>query len=311
MHPGPRHSPPGASPLHRGSPKFRAEARCPPPASLTAGGCRGTAGGGKPGKKQIVPLGGQGGPGPRSPPAPMPLAVPGSLLANEKAGAAPRCPAFSRGFGAVGFVCPPLGDKLGARAGPRRASAAFPYPRCPWPWGKSRFRSFLVQGEGFLGRCAPRPPALPLAPFPRPGAGAWVRFIFGAAKLFIFIFFSSQGNGLRGEEAEGHGYKTTSGDGLCRGASAQLRGAPRGPPGPSPAAPGPGVRPGGGGCLPGGARSPSEARKKDTCGHPRGTWGHLPAALRGKAKGTSGLSPPARTRAPKSGERGGFKTKPS
>lgn len=235
MHPGPRHPPPGASPLHRGSPKFRAEARCPPPASLTAGGCRGTAGGGKPGKKQIVPLGGQGGLGPRSPPAPMPLAVPGSLLANEKAGAAPRCPAFSRGFGAVGFVCPPLGDKLGARAGPRRASAASPHPRCPWPWGKSRFRSFLVQGEGFLGRCAPRPPALPLAPFPRPGAGAWVRFIFGAAKLFIFIFFflareRLARGGRRGTRLQNDLGRWALSGGFCS--------APRGSPGPPRTLPG-------------------------------------------------------------------------
>lgn len=82
-----------------------------------------------------------------------------------------------------------------------------------------------------MGRCAPRPPALPLAPFPRPGAGAWVRFIFGAAKLFIFIFFFPARERLArgGSTATKRPREMGSVGGLLL-SSAGLPGAPQDPP---------------------------------------------------------------------------------
>lgn len=176
----------------------------------TAGGSPGTAAAQLPsagdfwGKTNRPPGMGRGCPGPAAPPAPAPLGLPGSSFANEKAPgkgiepgtalparpgeAAPRSPASGRVPGAVNFV--PARPRTSA--GATRGTAASPP-------GKGR------GSAGRLRSSRAGPGALPLAPAPRPGAGAWVRFIFGVVK---FLFFPRR-ELVGGEEGGGDSCKTT------------------------------------------------------------------------------------------------------
>lgn len=205
-----------------------------------------------------------------------------------------------------------LGRRISFRPAPRKSR-----PRCRSPpEGAAATPLFSagarpgLRGDGALQRC----------PWPRlPGR---VRAL--GSDLFLVQqseFFSPAGSWLRGEEGAGDSRKTTSRDGLGRGVSPQLRGAPRPPDTPSPAEPGAGGRPARGGCFPSGATT-SNARRLRGQGTPVGTFyrrfrkrglGQGPRTPPrvslgpGSTAGPTGLSPPLGIRSPKVG--GCLKTK--
>lgn len=199
-------------------------------------------------QKQVRCTGGRGVSAPRSSSRPDAAASPWPSVCKRTSRAAPRCSALGGGSGAEGFF-PSEWARAERRPAPRTPSRVpHPDPRRRAELAASRGGAGPCEGTalqpGRAGRAAP-------GPTPRAAAGARVTFIFGAAKFFP----PHKGKGLRGEEGAGDSHKTTSADRLPRGASPQLRRAPRAPRNPSPAEAGTGRYEHRRGCFPMGAKT--------------------------------------------------------